>query len=229
MDGEFLEIHRSKLELDPCGDRGQPSIRSITHCVFLFCVRKDALNGLGSQGVGCLAQGRMSDVLRPFYVLMPDVALNDFGALSALGAAFTDRAVFANVALALVFPVSIAVGGRVAQNFVLRTKYTIVIFIVNIFIPRQIAVLCHRALIGQGRDSSAVKDLFADPWSFVSCIGCDHLYLRVVLRQSLKYRIKRNAVVDIAGSDLRFQHVAAPVADSMCCASYAKHFLCSPL
>ena len=48
--------------------------------------------------------------------------------------------------------VAIAVGGRVAQNFVLRTKYTIVIFIVNIFIPRQIAFLCHRALIGQGRD-----------------------------------------------------------------------------
>ena len=97
VDGEFLEIHRSKLELDPGGYRGQPSIGCITHGVFLFCVRKDALNGLGSQGVGCLAQGRMSDVLRPFYVLMPDVALNDFGALSALGAAFTDRAVFANV------------------------------------------------------------------------------------------------------------------------------------
>ena len=55
VDGEFLEIHRSKLELDPGGYRGQPSIGCITHGVFFFCVRKDALNGLGSQGVGCLA------------------------------------------------------------------------------------------------------------------------------------------------------------------------------
>ena len=47
------------------------------------------------QGVGCLAQGRMSG--RPPPVLCTharDVALNDFGALSALGAAFTDRASF---------------------------------------------------------------------------------------------------------------------------------------
>ena len=51
VDGEFLEIHRSKLELDPGGYRGQPSIGCITHGVFFFCVRKDALNGLGSQGV----------------------------------------------------------------------------------------------------------------------------------------------------------------------------------
>ena len=36
VEGEFLEIHRSKLELDPCGDRGQPSIWSITHCVAVF-------------------------------------------------------------------------------------------------------------------------------------------------------------------------------------------------
>ncbi len=31
------------LELDPGGNRGQPSIRCITHCVFLFCIRKDPL------------------------------------------------------------------------------------------------------------------------------------------------------------------------------------------
>ena len=46
VDGEFLEIHRSKFELDPGGYRGQPSIGCITHRVFLFRVRKAALNGL---------------------------------------------------------------------------------------------------------------------------------------------------------------------------------------
>ena len=63
VEGEFLEIHRSKLELDPCGDRGQPSIWSITHCVFLFGVRKDALNRLRTQGIGCFAERGMADII----------------------------------------------------------------------------------------------------------------------------------------------------------------------
>ena len=83
MDGEFLEIHRSKLELDPGSNGGQPSIRCITHGVFFLCVRKDALNGLGSQGVGRFAQGRMPDVLRPFQVILPNVARHSFGTLPA--------------------------------------------------------------------------------------------------------------------------------------------------
>lgn len=58
VEGEFLEIHRSKLELDPCGDRGQPSIWSITHCVFLFGVRKDALNRLRTQGIPAVVHRR---------------------------------------------------------------------------------------------------------------------------------------------------------------------------
>ena len=33
VDGEFFEIHRSKLELDPGGYRGQPPIGCITHGV----------------------------------------------------------------------------------------------------------------------------------------------------------------------------------------------------
>ena len=67
MEGVFLEIHRSKLELDPCGDRGQPSIWSITHCVFLFGVRKDALNRLRTQGIGCFAERGMADILFVFF------------------------------------------------------------------------------------------------------------------------------------------------------------------
>ena len=99
VDGKFLEIHRSKLELDPGSNGGQPSIRCITHGVFFFRVRKDALNGLGAQGVGCFAKRRMPDVFRPFQVILPDVARNCFGTLSAQGAAFTDRAALADVTL----------------------------------------------------------------------------------------------------------------------------------
>ena len=147
--------------LDPGSNGGQPSIGCITQGMFFFRVRKDTLNGLGTQGVGCFAKRRMADILRPFQIILPDVALNCFSALPALRAAFTYRAAFANVAFALVLPISITVGGRITQDLVLWAEDTIVIFIVNIFIPRQVALPGHRALIGQGRDSFAVEDLFA--------------------------------------------------------------------
>ena len=215
MDGKFLEIHRSKLELDPGSNGGQPTIRCITHGVFFFRVRKDALNGLGTQGVGCFAKRRMPDVLRAFYVILPDMARHSFGTLPALRATFTDRAVFANVALAPILPVSPTVGSSVTQDLVLWTENAVIILIVDVFIPRQIAFLRHRALIGQGWDSPTVEDLLADPGRFVPYVGRNNLNLRIVLCQSLEYRIKRNAVVDIAGRDLRLQHIAPPVADGM--------------
>ena len=58
VDGKYLESHHSKLELDPGSNGSQPSIGSITHGVFIFRVRKDALNGLRTQGVGCFAKRR---------------------------------------------------------------------------------------------------------------------------------------------------------------------------
>lgn len=84
MEGEFLEIHRSKLELDPCGDRGQPSIWSITHCVFLFGVCKDALNRLRTQGIGCLTNWGVTDIFRSFQILLPDMAGYGFCVLPVL-------------------------------------------------------------------------------------------------------------------------------------------------
>ena len=88
MEGEFLEIHRSKLELDPCGDRGQPSIWRITHCVFLFGVRKDALNRLRTQRIGCFAERRMPDVLSSLQILLPDMPGYGFRVLPVLRTSF---------------------------------------------------------------------------------------------------------------------------------------------
>ena len=42
MDGKFLEIKRSKFELDPGSNSGQPTVWSITHGVFFFGVGEDA-------------------------------------------------------------------------------------------------------------------------------------------------------------------------------------------
>ena len=120
VDGKFLEIHRSKLELDPCGDRGQPSIWSITHCVFLFGVCKDALNRLRTQGIGCFAYRRMPDILCPLQILLPDMAGYGFCVLPVLRTSFPNRAALTDVALALIFPISFTVGGGITENLVLR-------------------------------------------------------------------------------------------------------------
>lgn len=169
----------------------------------------------------------MPDVLRTLYVIVPNVARNRFGTLLALCAAPTNRTAFANVAFALVLPIALTVGGRVAQDLILRTENAVIILVVHIFIPRETALLRHRTLIGQRRNSSAVENLLADPRGFVAGIGGDYLYFRVVFGQPLEYRVERDAVVDITGRDFRFQHVAALIADGM--RFIRKALLCSPL
>ena len=215
MDGELFQIHRGKFELDPGGNRGQPSIWRITHGVFFLRVGKDALNGLRTQRVACLANRRMPHVLRSFYVVVPDMARHGLCVLLIFGAAFADGTVFANVTLAFVLSVAITVGGGIAQNLVLRAEDAVVVFIVNIFIPGQVAFLRHRALVWQRRDSPAVEYLLADPRRFVARVGGDNLCFGIVFYYAFKYCIKGDAVMDIAGRDLRFQHIAAPVADRM--------------
>ena len=42
--GQFFQIHGSIFKPDPSCDCGQASVVCITHCVFLFCIRKDTLN-----------------------------------------------------------------------------------------------------------------------------------------------------------------------------------------
>ena len=149
MDREFLQIHRGKFELDPGGNRGQPSIWRITHGVFFFRVGKDALNGLRTQRVGFLARRRMPKVLRSFYVDVPDMARHGLCTLLIFSAAFTDGTGFANVTFAFVLPVAFAVGGGITQNLVLWAEDTVVILITDIFIPGQVPFLRHRPLIGQ--------------------------------------------------------------------------------
>ena len=206
---------RGKLELDPCGDRGQPSIWSITHCVFLFGVRKDALNRPRSQSVGCFAYWRMPDVFRPFQIRLPDMTGYRFRVLPVLCAPLPLWAISANIAFALVFPISFTVGGGITENLVLRAQDTIVIFIVYVRVPGQVSFLCHWPPVGQRWDSSAVEDLFANPWRFVPCVRCNYLDFRIMRRQALKYRVECHTVVNATRGYLRLQYIAASVAYRM--------------
>ena len=203
----FFQIHRGKFELDPGANRGQPSIWRITHGVFFLRVGKDALNGLRTQRVACLAKRRMPHVLRALYVVVPDMARHGLCALLIFSAAFTDGTIPANVALAFVLPVAFAAGGGITQNLVLWAEDAVVVFIVDICISGQVPLLRHRPFVGRRRDSPAVEDLLADPRRFVARVGGDRLRLGTALDQAIKHPVKDHAVVDIAGRDLCFQHI----------------------
>ena len=86
--------------------RGQPSIWSITHCVFLFCVRKDALNRLRTQSIGYLTCRRMPYIFCSFQILLPDVAGYGLRVLPILRTFLQFWAISANIAFTLVFFIS---------------------------------------------------------------------------------------------------------------------------
>ena len=81
------------------------------------------------------------------------------------------RAVLAQIAAAFVFPIAFAVGGGIVQGLIFGTNHIVVIFIVNIFIPRVVAVFCFGAGIGSGKDTAALEDSFADPRGLVGTVS----------------------------------------------------------
>ena len=53
--GQLFQVHGNIFKPDPSGDGGQASVMCITHGVFLFCIRKNPLNGFFSLGVNSFA------------------------------------------------------------------------------------------------------------------------------------------------------------------------------
>lgn len=133
--GEFLEIHRGKREPDPCGNRGQPSVWRITHCLSLQGCAQSSANA----GSGFLCPRPMPDISRWLEAVLPDMTGNSFRILPVLRAAFPHRATLTDVAFTLVFPISFTVGGSTAQDLVLQMRDTVVLFIVYIRIPGQVS------------------------------------------------------------------------------------------
>ena len=69
----LFEIHGSIFKPHPSRNPGQTSVVCVTHCVFLFRIRKDPLNGFFSPGVNSFAQIGLSDVLHNVQVFLPDM------------------------------------------------------------------------------------------------------------------------------------------------------------
>ena len=70
---QLFEIHGSKLKPDPVGNCAQASVGSVSHSMLFFCVCKYSLNLLFSLFVQLRVLRRMTNILAPFYVLMPNV------------------------------------------------------------------------------------------------------------------------------------------------------------
>ena len=55
---QLFQIHSSIFKPHPCRDTGQTSVVCIAHGMFFFCIRKNTLNGLFSQGIDFFAAFR---------------------------------------------------------------------------------------------------------------------------------------------------------------------------
>ena len=67
------------------------------------------------------------------------------------------------------------------QGLIFGTNHIVVIFIVNIFIPRVVAVFCFGAGIGSGKDTAALEDSFTDPRGLVGTVGSNDFVLGVMV------------------------------------------------
>ena len=108
---QFFQIHGSIFKPDPSCDCGQASVVCITHCVFLFCIRKDPFYRFFALCINFFRSACFSYLLHQIQILLPNVCfefLLPFFVCSALR--FT-RAVFAILWCASVSSLSISVRG----------------------------------------------------------------------------------------------------------------------
>ena len=108
---QFFEVHGSELKPDPVGNLSKAAERSITHGVFLFGIGKDALDFFLALFVKCFVIRRVTRILCQLNVVVPDVLSNNLFTVSGMSALVNGRTVFANIAAALVFSVTVSVGG----------------------------------------------------------------------------------------------------------------------
>ena len=76
------------------------------------------------------------------------------------------------------------------QCFVFRTNYIVKVFIVNIGIPRMVAIFGFGACIGRSQNSATFKDSFADPRGLVGAVGSNDFVFGVVLTNIIVQGIK---------------------------------------
>lgn len=157
----------------------------------------------------------MPDILRLFYIILPDMAGYCLLTVPALRAQMSRLACFTLVTQTLIFPVALPIGRAVRQAFVFRADDDVQIFIIYIFIPFMKSFLRHRAFIRQGGEPSVIYDTLADPRGFISRIHGDCPDLGKPSGHFLIKRIKGNTVMYISACYYRVQYKVMPVTDCM--------------
>ena len=151
-------------------------------------------------------------------IFLPDMTGYGFRVLPVLRAFLQFWAIPANIAFALIFPISFTVGSGITSELVFcGTGHNRNIHH-SCTVPGQIPFLRHRPFVGKRWDFSTIEDLFANPWRFVPCIRCNDLYFRIMCLQALKYRIECYAVMNVTGRNFRLQYMA-----QLCRIRYAPH------
>lgn len=128
----------------------------------------------------------------------PRYAALRFYTVFRMGTQLACRTVFAGLRIAFVFPVTVAVGGTVFQDTVLRTDNAIIIFVVYKFSPFMSALHRHRSFVAGIQHSAVIKYFLCNMRCFVCTVGHYCRYLGKELRHLVINIIECYAVVDIA-------------------------------
>ena len=138
----------------------------------------------------------------PRYGLLTIFALR---ALLSFGAAFADFRV------AFVFPVSVTVCGRVVQNLIVRTKDTVIIFVVHIFVRFEISFFAHWPFVRKDWNPAVIQNLFANIRDLVTGIGNDILDFRENSFYLVIYTFEHYTVMNICGGKLHPEDGIVPI------------------
>lgn len=88
------------------------------------------------------------------------------------------------------------------QRAVFRADHVVEIFIVNIRPPGMAVLLGFRAGVAGGQSAAALKNTLADPGRFVGAVRYNGLMFGIVFTQFVIQRVKRYAVMHVAGGDM---------------------------
>ena len=137
---KLFQIHGSKSKLHPVGDLSQACVSGITHPVFLFGIRKNTLNGFFPCLVHPPVDRSVPGIVSHILIFLPDMTSNRLNAIFVRCAKMSGGTVGTNLWVALVFPVSIPVGGAVVQHLVFRADDAVKMLVIYIRVPGMTAL-----------------------------------------------------------------------------------------
>ena len=183
--------------------------------MLFFGIGKDSFNGFLAFGIKIFVLRGVSGVIGQFFVVFPNMAQDSFNAVFRAGAQVPGGTLGTDLRIAAIFPVTVPVSGAVCQELIFRADHAVIVFIINILPPLVPAFHRHGTLVGSGQHPAIGEHFFADVWSFVCGIRHNGLNFRKGLCHFVINIIKRHTVVDVAGGNHRFQHIAILIAGGM--------------